>query len=144
QTRAKLAKLGSPSRDARLAALRELEAFEDYGMVDAAAALAGLTEYAARALDDDEATQTRNALDRVRAIHTRRKQALAAAAAPDLGARLVGAIETVLDPLDSVRRRRRARAIMKDLVDHRISHGRAAKELRALYDRQGGGWLRDS
>jgi len=31
---------------------------------------------------------------------------------------------------------------MRDLIDHRISHGRAAKEMRARYDRQGGGWLR--
>ena len=80
----------------------------------------------------------------MRAVHLARKEALAAAAQPDLSARLIGQVETLLDPLDSVRRRRRARAIMQDLVDHRISHGRAAKEMRALYDRQGGGWLRGS
>jgi hypothetical protein len=40
-----------------------------------------------------------------------------------------------------MRRRSRAQRVIDDLVAHRISHGRAAKEMRALYDRQGGGWL---
>ena len=29
----------------------------------------------------------------------------------------------------------------KDLVEHRISHARAAVEMRKLYERQKGGWL---
>ena len=56
-------------------------------------------------------------------------------------ARLVAPIEALLDPIDSVRRRRRADRVVGDLIAHRISHARAAKEMRALYDRQGGGWL---
>jgi hypothetical protein len=77
----------------------------------------------------------------VRAVHADRTRALVQASTDKLSKKLLAGIETLLDPLDSVRRRRRASAIMQDLIDHRISHGRAAKEMRGLYDRQGGGWL---
>ena len=139
QTKARLARLDSTDRETRLAALRELEGFEDYGIVDAALAGATLAQY--KTHDEDEAMQVTSTLARVTAEHGARKQALAAAEKPDVAAKLAGQVETLLDPLDSVRRRVRAKEIMKDLVDRRISHGRAAKEMRALYDRQGGGWL---
>ena len=141
-TIARLARLDDADREVRLQALRELDGFEDYGMVDAGVAAATLERYAQQALDDDETDYVRSALERVRGIHAERKRALAQASADDLRAKLVAGIETLLDPIDSVRRRHRASAIMRDLIDHRISHGRAAKEMRALYDRQGGGWLR--
>jgi poly-gamma-glutamate synthase PgsB/CapB len=141
QTVARLARLDSSDREDRLAALRDLDGFEDYGLVDSAIAAATLSRYATRTLDDDETAHVQSAFQRVRAVHAEKKRALEESATKNLSAKLVGGIETLLDPIDSVRRRRRARAIMNDLIDHRISHGRAAKEMRALYDRQGGGWL---
>ena len=140
-TMQRLSKLGDDDREARLQALRELDGFEDYGMVDAGVAASILSHYARRSLDEDEAAHVHSALERVRGVHADRKRALAEAATNDIRAKIVAGIETLLDPIDSVRRRRRASAIMRDLIDHRISHGRAAKEMRALYDRQGGGWL---
>lgn len=140
-TMKRLSVLGSDDREARLQALRELDGFEDYGMVDAGTAASILAHYATRMLDEDEATLVHGTLARVRAIHAERTRALVHASADKLSKKLLAGIETILDPLDSVRRRRRASAIMQDLIDHRISHGRAAKEMRALYDRQGGGWL---
>ncbi|MBA3502549.1 MAG: poly-gamma-glutamate synthase PgsB [Myxococcota bacterium] len=141
-TMLRLARLDGEDREARLQSLRELDGFEDYGMVDSGIAAQALAAYAQRGLDDDELVYVQSALERVRSIHEDRKRALAQASTKDVRARLISGIETLLDPLDSVRRRSRASAIMQDLIDHRISHGRAAKEMRALYDRQGGGWLR--
>jgi hypothetical protein len=141
-TIARLDRLDDTDRDARLQALRELDGFEDYGMVDAGIAAHTLAAYALRSLDEDELVYVQSALERVRGIHETQKRALAQASTKDLRAKLIAGIETLLDPIDSMRRRNRASAIMRDLVDRRISHGRAAKEMRALYDRQGGGWLR--
>jgi poly-gamma-glutamate synthase PgsB/CapB len=143
-TMGRLHRLDLDDPAARVAALRELESFEDYGVVDAGVAAIVLADrdlVRNRPLDEDEALHARSALERVRAIHEERRRALAQAERSDLWARIVGQLERLLDPLDSVRRWRRSRRIMRDLIDHRISHGRAAKEMRALYDRQGGGWL---
>jgi hypothetical protein len=141
QTMARLQRSGGTDPAARISALRELENFEDYGIVDAGIAALTLTARAERPLDEEEAIYTRSALERVRTIHDDRKRALEAAASSTFASSVAGQLERLLDPLDSVRRRRRARAVMQDLIDHRISHGRAAKEMRSLYDRQGGGWL---
>lgn len=147
-TLARLARLDRDELPVRVAALRELEVFEDYGIVDAGLATIVLEARVARVGattaapgDEDEGELTRRTLARVRAVHEERRRALEEATHRDLWSRVVGQLEGVLDPLDSVRRQRRSRSIMRDLIAHRISHGRAAKEMRALYDRQGGGWL---
>jgi len=140
-TVARLARLDDDDRAARLAALRELESFEDYGILDAGLASIALAKRTAHPLEEEEAASTRRALERVRTLHELRRQALEQATRHDLWSRFVGQLEALLDPIDSIRRRRKSRSVMRDLVDHRISHGRAAKEMRSLYDRQGGGWL---
>jgi gamma-polyglutamate synthase len=140
-TMKRLSLLGSDDRETRLQALRELDGFEDYGMVDAGTAASILAHYATRTFDDEEATLVHGILARVREVHADRTRALVQASTDKLSKKLLAGVESLLDPLDSMRRRRRASAIMQDLIDHRISHGRAAKEMRALYDRQGGGWL---
>jgi poly-gamma-glutamate synthase PgsB/CapB len=53
--------------------------------------------------------------------------------------RLAESIEALFDVADSVIRRRTARKIYKDLVTERISHERAALELKKLNRRQAGG-----
>jgi gamma-polyglutamate synthase len=141
QTSARLARLASDDPNTRLAALRELDSFEDYGLVDAGIAVATLTPYAATQRDEQEALLARRVLERVTAIHDHRRRALTAVANQGVLARIVAPLEAMLDPIDSMRRRHRATQVIDDLVAHRISHGRAAKEMRALYDRQGGGWL---
>jgi len=50
-------------------------------------------------------------------------------------------LEAFQDASDAVRRTKQANKIYKDLIHQRISHGRAALELNALYKRQKGGWL---
>ncbi len=55
--------------------------------------------------------------------------------------RILDAIEAFLDAGDAVRRRKTANRIYRDLIDERISHERAAKELKYLSKQQAGGWL---
>lgn len=56
--------------------------------------------------------------------------------------RLVAGIEALLDTGDAVTRRKTANRIYRDLAQERIGHERAAMELRALNERQKGGWLK--
>lgn len=51
-------------------------------------------------------------------------------------------LEQVLEPLESVRRRDRARQISEALVAGLLSHERAAAEMRKLNKEQKGGWLK--
>jgi hypothetical protein len=145
-TTARLAALAAADADAeaRLAALRALESFEDYGLVDSGAAAAVLSGLDTRGWDDAERVQHERTLAAVRAVHDARRVAVGQAASKKLWSRALARLETWVDPIDSVRRYRRARRVMRDLVAHRISHARAAKEMRSLYDRQKGGWLEEA
>ncbi len=58
--------------------------------------------------------------------------------------RFVDLVEAFVDAGDAVKRRKLANRIYRDLVAERISHERAAAELRKLTQRQKGGWLLDS
>jgi len=55
--------------------------------------------------------------------------------------KLLGIIESFLDAGDAVKRRKRANLIYKDLINHHISHKKAAMELQAITKRQKGGWF---
>ena len=49
--------------------------------------------------------------------------------------------EEILDTGDAIKRRKKADLIYKELINLRISHARAAQELKKLNARQKGGWL---
>ena len=55
--------------------------------------------------------------------------------------RFIEALETFLDAGDAIRRRKMADRVYTDLVNERISHERAARELLAVQHREKGGWL---
>ena len=55
--------------------------------------------------------------------------------------KITGILESILDAGDAVKRRKRANLIYKDLINERISHDRAAIELKKLNQRQKGGWF---
>ena len=59
----------------------------------------------------------------------------------NLMTRIIDVVEAFLDAGDSIRRRKAADTIYRDLVSERISRQRAAIELQALIRRQKGGWL---
>jgi len=60
-----------------------------------------------------------------------------------IAVRVLETTEAFLDAGDAIRRRKTARAIYLDLENQRISHERAAIELKALNKQQKGGWLHD-
>lgn len=55
--------------------------------------------------------------------------------------RLLVILESFLDAGDAIKRRKTANRIYRDLTEERISHARAALELKNLNQRQQGGWL---
>jgi hypothetical protein len=122
-------------------ALRALESFEDHGLVDAGVAAATLGALDPAGLDDGEAAYLRKVVAKLRRAHAERLAALGEAGGKRWLARALDRVERWLDPLDSIRRRGHATQVMKDLVARRISHARAAIEMRRLYERQKGGWL---
>ena len=129
---------GSPREQAE--ALRALAERDDMSLLDAGLAahrLEELSETIAPALRADAARAERKAA----ALHGEALARLGRADGVPLGRRLLSAIERLLDPLDSLRRRRRAQRVMRDLALGRVSHERAAAEMRALTERGKGGWL---
>jgi poly-gamma-glutamate synthase PgsB/CapB len=137
-----LARLADP--DARAGAVRALESFEDYGLIDAGAAAAALAAVPRADWKGDDLVYLDRVQAKVAKVHADRLDALGRANAKDAKTWLLDRVESWLDPLDSLRRYRHAERVMKDLVAHRISHNRAAVEMRRLYERQKGGWLAET
>lgn len=134
-----LAHLGDRGRSAQV--LHELETFEDHGLVDTAIAKAALAAFPAEGLADADRDALARVTARMAALHDEKVRALGEAAKKSLWVRTLERVERWLDPIDSVRRRRRADLVMRELTAGRVSHARAAVELRRLYERQKGGWL---
>jgi len=55
--------------------------------------------------------------------------------------KVLSVLESFLDAGDAVKRRKKANLIYKELISHRISHKRAALELKEITKRQKGGWF---
>ncbi|MBM3302521.1 MAG: hypothetical protein FJY85_21525, partial [Deltaproteobacteria bacterium] len=121
----------------------ELSAFQDFGILCEDAVTRTLEIAKARPVFQTERFQAELAL-----IESNMNQKLSAIKAT-LGAshsatwwrRIIDSVEAFLDAGDAVRRRKTANRIYTDLVKERISHERAAMELKQLNKRQAGGWL---
>lgn len=122
-------------------AMELLEGFDDSGIVDAGLAAHVLPRLSAAASDDKQAARLLRLSARMAAVHRQRLLALQKRGGATATASVIKGFETVFDYLHSVRRRKLADVVMADLVDGRISHPRAALEMRKLYERQKGGWL---
>ena len=124
----------------RAAALRELLAFDDYGLVDSGTVASYL-----RTAPDDEDPDERGLRERVQAhaagIHEARRHLLTAATARRWWMKVLDRVEKYLDPVDAVRRMFRARRTMSELRSHTVSLPAAAATMQELYARQKGGWL---
>lgn len=119
----------------------QLSARVDYGMLDAAMAAAALGELAQRGEGDvEEAAGRLGARLGALAADKRVAAGLRQSANKSGWRRLVG---RALDPLDAIRRRRRADEVIRALAAGLISHPRAAAEMRAIGAREKGGWLRE-
>lgn len=130
-----------PRHDRRMAALVELEAFEDHGMVDTGFARAMLAREPAQAAGPDELAARQRIAAKVEAIWQHRTKALAEQRKAGVADRVAAWGEGWLDWIDSIRRGNAAAAIIDDLVAARISHQRASVEMRKVVGRLKGGWL---
>jgi poly-gamma-glutamate synthase PgsB/CapB len=130
--------------DAALKALDELSAFRDFGLLSEAKVRDTLQRCLERAAFQDP--PVRDQLARLRAQLDERlatvREGIARSGAPGLKDRALALVETLLDTLDGLHRRRTASKIYRDILAGRISRVRAMEELRRLTKRQYGGWLR--
>lgn len=130
------------SRVARgLALLRE---HPDYGLLDVCQALEAverLRQEGGLWMSLSEEVKSTQSL--LKAVLEKRVAKLAAVSGGG-AEQLLGlqSLEQVLEPLESVRRRDRARQLSEALVAGLLSHERAAAEMRKLNKEQKGGWLK--
>jgi gamma-polyglutamate synthase len=124
--------------------LRELAAFQDYGVlteeyVRETVALARQRPWAQREEAQAQLQQVIAHLDEKMA--TIREGLGRGSGNAGWLAWLLGLAEGLLDAGDAVRRRRQADRVYRDLVAERMGRDRAVLELQALTGRQKGGWL---
>lgn len=139
--------LTSPSYERRTSALRWIANHGGYHYFDGLHALDGLKRARAHEINQDERWQ-----DGIQSAATKVREAIAAAEgrlSDDRGesswySPFLTILESILDVGDSVLRRLRYERVLEDLVSLRISHQRAATELKDITYRQRGGWLRSS
>ena len=131
----------SVRREKRMAALAELEAFEDHGLVDTGHLLGLLARPPLHAPDEDELAARQRIVAKVTQVYDKRRKALLEVKKADWLDRAAAWGEGWLDYIDSVHRTNASRRITDDLVNRRITHGRASLEMRKLVGRIKGGWL---
>ncbi|WP_375171784.1 hypothetical protein [Marinobacter sp.] len=128
-----------------LAAARSLAAVEDFGWLDFDYLTPLLTRAAELPGNQTQAIQSELALIRSQLdqCRDRLQRADASKRESSRGERLIDALEAVLDAGAAVRRRKRVGQIYRDLAGQRISHERAALELKQINRSQKGGWLKE-
>lgn len=133
--------LDDPDEGRRIDALRAVANTADPGIVGAGTAKARLAEHAEKALSAEERGALDYARRRVEELYRHLHEGLSASTERSPLARVLDRVEDGVDFLDAIRRTRKARRIVADLVAERISHERAAVEMRKLNKRGKGGWL---
>jgi hypothetical protein len=136
-------RLGGSNEFERLAAAEQLLAATNLHVQDARLALA-----AVQRLREDPRGQQRELAGLLQRAEERLRDAMqhaltnmASGHERHRGDSVLELIEALVDFVDSIRRRLRYGRIIKDLIAERISHRRAAEELRGITARQKGGWL---
>jgi poly-gamma-glutamate synthase PgsB/CapB len=136
--------LRSPQAALAEQGLRELAAFQDYGIVceEYVRETVRIAQQFPHARREDFQAQLRLILSQLDdSMQALRERLARGSQGSGRLARIVSAVEAFFDAGDAVRRRRRANRIYADLIAERISPERAALELQALNSRQKGGWL---
>jgi poly-gamma-glutamate synthase PgsB/CapB len=134
ETTLAVARLGRLSGNAALSVAREIADAEDAGLLDGLVAIPAVRAAAARA-DATAAAAFGAILDRLLERQRRLEAALSERTARKSGP-LGAAVAAIADVYDGVRRRGRADRIIDDLACGKVSHARAAHELRDLVKRQ--------
>lgn len=125
----------------RETALRELESFGDFGMVDSGLARIRLERINADKLSPAERKQMERARMRADKIFQEKRAKLGQSGGTTMVDQFFTWLEGWFDNLDSIRRYRQSQRVNQTIVEHRISLARAAIEMRNIYARQKGGWL---
>lgn len=129
--------------------LRELTGFQEYGQLSEFLVRQTLEQVKTRPLAQNEFFQAGlarigNTLEQtMTAVHSQLHTGTAVQGGGWFST-LVNGLEAFLDARDAVKRRKRTNLIYRELMHERISHERAALELKAFNKRQKGGWLAKS
>lgn len=145
-------KLESERQWERYDALVWLTGFTEYGVMDGPVAIAAIEKMRKLPQNQDVNMQTQAGLAEEHAerryewalgnlVAKEPERGRVAEAVLGAAAKVLGVLEKLLEAGDAKWRRRQSETILKDLIDQRISHERAASELRDLMKRQKGGWL---
>ncbi len=118
---------------------RALASSEGLGVLDLTAAEPAIAQAVARE-EGSSAEALRSALSRVQERRKEREAALTGGKGAGRPA-FVGPLEKLLDVWDGIWRRWRADRVLDSLVEQRLSHESAARQMRDLMQRQKGGWL---
>ncbi len=143
KTRSMIADLSAPDLDTRINAVNRMAAYDDYGILDAPIALAGLK----KALDAPENKTPEikavivDAIERISRSWEEIRAGLTARRSGNVKRFFRRIAEQILELGDSKRRRRKVTRVMRDLFHSRISHAKAAQILHEVMKRQEGGWL---
>lgn len=125
----------------REAALRELEAFGDHGMVDSGYARMKLARMSTSHFTESEHKQFERVQLRLDKVFKEKLGGLAQTGGHSFSDSFFTWLEGWFDNLDSIRRFQQSNRVNREIVHHRISLARAAIEMREIYARQKGGWL---
>jgi gamma-polyglutamate synthase len=131
--------------EAVLAAARNLAGVEDFGWLDFDYFEPLLTEAMARPTNQTQAIQSELEIIRTRLKRREADLHKTVGSQPDgagIWERFLDGLEAILDAGAAVKRRKRANQIYRDLTSQRISHERAALELKEINRSQKGGWLK--
>jgi poly-gamma-glutamate synthase PgsB/CapB len=148
QTLARIDELSQVSSDEFVEAMRDFEGRTSFGLLEVLEGWRRLTELGA---ERKTTLMESTVLDRVREHFGELCGERWAEIAKDGGddeqnpwkTKLLEVAETMLEPLDAIRRRRKADRLREEFVADRISRTRMAIQMQKLVKRQKGGWLVD-
>lgn len=124
--------------------MEQWASFSDYGLLSEDTVRVFIPEFKSSASAQDERTQARLMLVEnqfQRTLEQVKERLRQETGQKGVFTRILDWLEGFLDAGDAVKRKKKAEKIYTDLVNQRISHPRAIKELNALNKRQKGGWL---
>ncbi|MBV1931542.1 MAG: hypothetical protein KUG71_07480, partial [Porticoccaceae bacterium] len=136
--------LQSEDEEQARTALRDLAQVQSFGVLDNETVLQSLKQAQASHFSQTELCQAQ--IVATQAQLTQQLEAVTSAKQENKIVKWFGPmldqLESFIDVGDAVKRRRKSNQIIKDLVNLRISQGKAARELSLITQKQKGGWLK--
>jgi poly-gamma-glutamate synthase PgsB/CapB len=140
---ASCSKLKDDDFDVVSAGLQELLEFKEFGYLSREYVLNLIDQCEKKSVFEDPELSTGLKTLRARIeeqMHTVQEH-IAASEKPTLKDKFYEILENLLDTQDSIKRRKLADQVYKDLINGRISRTKAVKQLQYLNNRQMGGWM---